>query len=131
VSWTNTEWEVHLWAAGETGATEAARSVAPAEGVDPEPEPGAGTRRDTRTREAPEEEAARTKRDTGRGSTSASTGWQNAWSDSKKKCASCAAATAGAPEALKVTKDGGIEALALLLALFSQRRVSSVARTSC
>jgi hypothetical protein len=61
--------------------------------------PGVPTR-DARMREAPGAVAARTKRATGRGSTSASTGWQNAWSDSKKKCASCAAATAGAPEAL-------------------------------
>jgi hypothetical protein len=101
VSWTNTERKVHLWAAEETGATEAAaRSVAPAGDV----ESGAGTR-DARTREASGEAAPRTKRDTGRGSTSASTGWPPAWSDSKKKCASCAAAvtavTAGAPEALR------------------------------
>jgi len=89
---------VHPWAAEETEATEAApRSVAVAAGgVE---QAGAGAR-DARTREAPGKEAGRMKRGTGRRSTSASTGWPNGWSDSKKKCASCAAAvTGGAPEA--------------------------------
>jgi hypothetical protein len=92
--------EAHLlWAAGETEATEAARSVAPGEA---DPEPGAGTRRDARTRKAGGEAALPgTKRDTGRGSTSASTGWPKGWSDSKKRCASCAAVRAGVPAALK------------------------------
>ena len=95
----NTEREVHLWAAVETGATGAARIVARG---DVAPEPGAGTR-DARTRrEVNREAGARAKRDTGRRSTSASTGWQNGWSDSKKRCASCAGAVAEvAPEALR------------------------------
>jgi hypothetical protein len=111
VSRKNTERKVHLWAAEETGATEvAARSVTAAAGAVEqdvagagavEQEPEAGTR-DVRTREAAGEAAARTKRDTGRRSTSASTGWPNVWSDSKKRCASCAAAVTGrAPEALR------------------------------
>jgi hypothetical protein len=54
VKWANTEREVHLWAAGETGATEAVWCAAPG---DVGPEPGAGAR-DARTREAPGEEAA-------------------------------------------------------------------------
>jgi len=97
----NAEREVDLWAAGERGATEAVRSVAPGD-ADPEPA-GADMRRDARTREARGEAAARTKRDTGGGSTSASTGWQNGWSDSKKRYASCAgeAVRAGVPAALK------------------------------
>jgi hypothetical protein len=88
-----------------TEATEAAaRSVAPG---DAEPEPaGAGTRRNARTQEASGEAAPAApgkKRDTGRGSTSASTGWPNGWSDSKKRCASCAggAVRAGVPAVLK------------------------------
>jgi hypothetical protein len=98
VSQKNTEREVHPWVAEETGATEAPRSVAAVGDV--EQEPGVGTR-DARTWEAPGEEA-RTKKDTGRGSTSASTGWPNGWSDSKKRCTSCAAAvTGGAPGALR------------------------------
>jgi hypothetical protein len=89
---------VHPWAAEEIEVTEAApRSVAVAAGDVEQAEAGA---RDARTREAPGKEAARTKRDTGRRSTSASTGWPKGWSDSKKKCASCAAAvTGGTPEA--------------------------------
>ena len=65
-------------AAEETGATgEEPRSVAAAGDVEQEQEDqGAGTR-DAQTREVPRE-AARTKRDTGRRSTSASTGWPNA-----------------------------------------------------
>jgi hypothetical protein len=103
VSRANAEREVHLlWAAGEIGATEAARSVAPG---DADPEPGAGARRDARTRETGGEAAPAapgTKKDTGSESTSASTGWPNGWSDSKKRCASCAAAVrAGVPAALK------------------------------
>jgi hypothetical protein len=99
VSWKNAQRKVHLWAAEETGATGAARIVAAAGDV--EQEPGAGTR-DARTREIPGEAGARTKRGTGRRSTSASTGWQNGWSDSKKRCASCAGAVAEvAPEALR------------------------------
>jgi hypothetical protein len=90
---------VHPWAAEETEATEAApRSVVVAVDVE---QAGAGAR-DARMREVPGKEAARTKRGTGRRSTSASIGWPNGWSDSKKKCASyAAAATGGAPEALR------------------------------
>src|SRR5215212_2610664 len=67
----NTQRKVHPWAAEETEATEAApRSAAVAAG-DME-QTGAGAR-DARRREAPGKEAARTKRATGRRSTSAST----------------------------------------------------------
>jgi hypothetical protein len=97
----NTEREVNLWAAGERGATEAAaRSGAPGD-ADPEPA-GADMRRDARTREARGEATARTKRDTGGGSRSASTGWPNGLSASKKRYASCVTAVrAGVPAALK------------------------------
>jgi len=90
---TNTEREVHPWAAGETGATEAERGVAPGDA-----DPGAGAR-DARTRETSGAGAARTRKDTGKGSTSASTGWPNGWSGSKKRCVDCAAA--GAHEKLR------------------------------
>lgn len=105
--WTTTEREAHhLWAedgAGATkaiGATEASRRAAPrGVGIEAPEEPVA---RDARTQEACGE-GARTKRGTGRGSTSASIDWPNAWSGLKKKCASCAAAEeeAAAPEALR------------------------------
>jgi len=95
---------VHLlWAAGETGATEATEAARNVEPGDAEPA-GAGARRDARTQEASGEAAPAPpgkKRDTGRGSTSASTGWPNGWSDSKKRCASCAAVRAGVPAVLK------------------------------
>jgi hypothetical protein len=112
-----TAWEVRPWAAEEAGTTEAPRGGA-AVGDEEQEEPGA-VARDARTREAPVQ-AAMTKRGTGRRSTSVSTGWPSAWSGSRKRCASCAAAaTAGVPGALR-NRWRGVEAPTPLLLSFAR-----------